>query len=182
MPATLNLVFGPCGAGKTTYARAFAQRESAVAFVLDEWGARLFGPDLQGPLDIAWMMERLTRCQALIWSTASDVLGAGSSVILDLGLMRREHRERIRSLGEASGFPMQWHFVDAPQEVRRARVAARNDAKGETFVHEVPPEMFEMFEAIYEAPEDAELAGAVRTVSDAGAGGSPSPAQDEPVG
>jgi hypothetical protein len=43
MPATLHAVFGPCGAGKTTYARALARREGAVAFVLDEWGARLCG-------------------------------------------------------------------------------------------------------------------------------------------
>jgi len=165
MPATINLVFGPCGAGKTTYAHAFARREGAVAFVLDEWGARLFGPDVQGPIDFGWMLERLGRCQALIWSTATDVLGAGTSVVLDLGLMRREHRERIRKLGEAAGFPMQWHFVDAPQELRRARVAARNDEKGQTFAREVSPEMFEMLEATYEAPAPAELEGAVLNVA-----------------
>ena len=50
MPATLNLVFGPIGAGKTTYAHALARREGAVAFVLDEWGARLFGPDVHGQI------------------------------------------------------------------------------------------------------------------------------------
>ena len=82
MPATLNLVFGPIGAGKTTYAHALARREGAVAFVLDEWGARLFGPDVHGPLDFGWMLERLGRCQALIWSTATAVLAAGTSVVL----------------------------------------------------------------------------------------------------
>ena len=38
-----------------------ARREGAVAFILDEWGARLFGPDVSGPLDFAWMLERLGR-------------------------------------------------------------------------------------------------------------------------
>jgi len=173
MPATLHLIFGPCGAGKTTYAHALARREGAVAFVLDEWGARLFGPDVQGPLDFGWMLERLGRCNALIWSTALAVLGAGTSVVLDLGLMRREHRERIRKLGEEAGCPMQWHFVDAPLEVRRARVARRNEAKGETFVREVPPEMFAMLEAIYEAPGPAELEGAVLSVTDDGRAAAP---------
>lgn len=166
MPATLHLIFGPCGAGKTTYAHALARREGAVPFVLDEWGVRLFGPDAQGPLDFAWMLERLTRCNALIWSTATAVLGAGTSVVLDLGLMRREQRERIRKLAEDAGLTVQWHFVDAPQEVRRARVAGRNETKGETFAKEVPPEMFEMFEAVYEPPAPAELEGAVLNVSD----------------
>ena len=39
--------------------------------------------------------------------------------------------------------------------------AARNTAKGETFVREVPPEMFDFFEDLHEAPEPAELEGAI---------------------
>jgi predicted kinase len=165
MPAKLNLVFGPCGAGKTTYAHRLARREGAVPFVLDEWGVRLFGPDVQGPVDFGWMLERLGRCQALIWSTAGAVLDAGTPVVLDLGMMRRAHRECIRQMGEQAGLSMQWHFVDAPQEVRRARVVARNEAKGETFAAEVPSEMFDTLEATYEAPTPAELEGAVLSVT-----------------
>jgi predicted kinase len=112
------------------------------------------------------MLERLGRCNALIWSTAEAVLAAGASVVLDTGGMRRADRERIRQLAEAKSLPLQWHFVDAPQEVRRARVADRNAAKGETFVMEVTPEMFERLEAIYEPPAPAELEGAARSASD----------------
>jgi predicted kinase len=165
MPATLNIVFGPCGAGKTTYAHALAARDGAVAFILDDWGARLFGPDVRGPIDFAWMLERLGRCNALIWSTATAVLGAGTSVVLDVGAMRRADRERIRQIAQDAGLLPKWHFVDAPQEVRRARVANRNTAKGETFVREVPPEMFDLIEGLYEAPAPAELQGAVLSVS-----------------
>lgn len=166
MPATLHVIFGPCGAGKTTYAHDLARRESAVPFVLDEWGARLFGPDVRGDLDLQWMYERLTRCNALIWSTAATVLAARSSVVLDMGLMRRADRERIRKIAEAAGHSPKWHFVDAPQPVRRARVAGRNTTKSETFVMEVPPAMFDFFESIYEAPEPAELEGAVVSLSE----------------
>ncbi len=35
MPAMLHVIFGPIGAGTTTYAHALARREGAVAFVLD---------------------------------------------------------------------------------------------------------------------------------------------------
>lgn len=167
-PATLHVIFGPCGAGKTTYARALAQRESAVPFVLDEWGARLFGPDLHGPIEFGWMVERLGRCDALIWSTASAVLAAGASVVLDVGAMRRADRERIRQIAETKDLSLQWHFVDAPQEVRRARVAGRNASRGETFVAEVTPQMFEMLESVYEPPAPAELQDAVLSGSDSG--------------
>ena len=179
MPATLNVISGPCAAGKTTYAHALARRESAVAFVLDEWGARLFGPDLQGPIEFAWMMERLGRCNALIWSTAEAVLAAGTSVVLDTGAMRRADRERIRQMAEAKSLSLQWHCVDAPLEVRRARVADRNAAKGETFVMEVTPEMFGMLEAIYEPPAPAELEGAVLSVSDDETAAAPAAEQPE---
>src|SRR4051812_7984656 len=153
MAATLHVVFGPCGAGKTTYAHALARREGAVAFVLDEWGARLFGPDVHGPLEFGWMRERLGRCEALIWSTATAVLGAGTSVVLDVGAMRRVDRERIRTIAHDKGMSLQWHFVDAPQAVRRARVAGRNATQGETFVAEVTPEMFDVLEGLYRPVE-----------------------------
>ena len=117
-------------AGKTTYARAFARREGAVPFILDEWGARLFGPDVRGLIELPWMLERLGRCVQLIWSTAVGVLTAGTSVILDTGLMRRADREGMREMAKASGLSIQWHFVDTPQEVRRARVAARVSSSG----------------------------------------------------
>jgi predicted kinase len=113
------------------------------------------------------MLERLTRCNALIWSTATAVLAAGAPVVLDLGLMRRADRERIRNLAQEAGLSTQWHFVDAPQEVRRARIAGRNETKGETFAAEVPPQMFDIFETLYEPPAPAELEGAVLSVTDA---------------
>jgi len=109
------------------------------------------------PTEDAASLERLARCNGLIWSTAEAVLAAGTSVVLDTGGMRRADRERIRQMAEAKGLSLQWHFVDAPQEVRRARVAERNAAKGETFVAEVSPEMFDRLEALYEAPAPAEL-------------------------
>jgi predicted kinase len=163
--AQLNVIFGPCGAGKTTYAHAFARRERAVAFILDDWMARLFGPDMPDPIEYEWMLERVGRCEAQIWSVAAAVIAAGTSVVLDIGLMRRADRERVRQIAEATGLDLKFHFVDAPQEVRRARVAGRNEVRGESFAIEVTPELFEFIEGVYEPPEPAELAGAVISTS-----------------
>ena len=161
MTATLHVIFGPCGAGKTTYANAFARREGAVAFILDDWMARLFGPDIPEPIEYEWMLERVGRCEQQIWSTAAAVMAAGTSVILDIGLMRRADRARVQEIAEAVELPLQWHFVDAPPEVRRARVADRNVIKGESFAIEVTPELFDFIEGVYEPPGPEELAGAV---------------------
>ena len=166
MPAVLNVIFGPCGAGKTTYAHAFARREKAVAFILDDWMARMFGPDMPEPLQYEWMLERVARCEAQIWSVAAGVLATGTSVILDIGLMRKADRERVREIAEGAELELRWHFVDAPQEVRRARVAGRNEVRGEGFAIEVSPDMFEFIEGVYEAPEPDELQGAIMSVSE----------------
>lgn len=161
MTATLNVIFGPSGAGKTTYANAFARREAAVAFILDEWMARLYGPDIPAQVEYPWLVERVGRCEAQIWSTAAAVMATGTSVILDLGLMRQADRDRIREIAEAVELPLQWHYVTAPQEARRARVAERTQVHGKSFALQVTPDMFEFVEGVFEAPTPEELAGAI---------------------
>ena len=161
MPATLHVIFGPSGAGKTTYANAFARREKAVAFILDEWMARLFAPDMPEPIEYEWMIQRVARCEAQIWSVAAGVLATGTPVILDIGLMRRADRDRVREIAEAAGLALQFHYVTASAEVRRARVAERNVVRGENFAIEVTPEMFEFVEGVFETPDAAELEGAI---------------------
>lgn len=161
MSAMIHVVFGPQGAGKSTYARAFARREPAVHFAIDDWMARLFAADMPEPLQFNWMMERVERCETQIWSTAAAVIAAGASVVLDLGLMRRSDRERVAEIGQAVEIPVRFHFVDAPQDVRRARVLERNEVRGETFAIEVTPDMFDFMEGVYEAPDAEERARCV---------------------
>ncbi|WP_309092602.1 ATP-binding protein [Phenylobacterium sp.] len=161
MSPTLHAIFGPSGAGKTTYAHAFARREGAVAFILDEWMARLFAPDMPQPLEYEWMIERVQRCEAQIWSTAAAVLAAGKPVILDMGLMRKVDRDRVREIAEGAGLPLQFHYVTAPADIRRARVAERNVVRGENFAIEVTTDMFEFVEGVFEQPDAAELEGAI---------------------
>ena len=161
MAATLHVIFGPSGAGKTTYAHAFARRERAVPFILDDWMAKLFAPDMPEPIEYEWMIERVQRCEAQIWSTAAAVIATGTSVVLDLGLMRRADRDRVREIAAATELPLQFHFVPARAEARRARVAERTAIKGEGFAIEVTPELFEFIEGVYEPPAPGELDGAI---------------------
>ena len=159
MGAVLHVIFGPTGAGKTTYAQDLSRRTPAVHFALDDWMARLFAADMPKPLEFEWMMERVERCEAQIWSTAAATMAAGTSVVLDIGLMRKVDRKRVAEIARACELPIQFHFVTAPQESRRVRVLSRNEVRGPTFAIDVTPEMFDFMEGVYEAPDPDELNG-----------------------
>ena len=86
-----------------------------------------------------------------------DIAAAGRDVVLDLGLAQAQKREELRERAQLAGHAVQWHFVDAPLDLRRERVLARNVERGETFAFEVTPAMFDFMEARFEPPTDDEL-------------------------
>jgi predicted kinase len=157
----IQLVIGPVGAGKSTFGLTLAYQQRAVRLTLDEWMATLFRPDRPDRGVIEWYVERSARCIEQIWSVAEAVLGAGTSVILELGLLTRRERESFYERVDVSGFPLTVHVVDAARAVRRERVAARNQARGPTFSTVVPPQIFELASDLWEAPDATECEGRV---------------------
>jgi predicted kinase len=156
----IHLVFGPQGAGKSTHAKYLAEQLGGVSFSIDPWMLELFGPDLSLPLDLAWIMQRVRRCEQQIWKTTVAVTTQGLPVVLDLGCMKRADRARIESLANQASLTLQLHFVNAESSIRRQRVLARNIERGDTFAFEVTPTMFALMETQFEAPDDLELARA----------------------
>jgi predicted kinase len=160
MTATVHMICGPVGAGKTTYARAYAAKQRAVVFVLDEWMATLFMMDAPQPIALDWALPRVERCEAQIWKVAQDVMRSGVDVVVELGFFRRDQRDRFRALATAAGAPVVVHAVGAAPEVRRERVRARNRG-GANLTVEVDDAMFDWAEGYYEVLGDDELRGAV---------------------
>lgn len=162
---TVHIVFGPQGAGKSTYSRRLAVEARAVHFSVDDWMNQLYGPDLPKPLNFTWIMERVRRCEKRIWTTASEFAQTGGNVVLDLGFMKIDSRTEFVDLAQGRKLPSQLHFVDAPHDIRRKRVLARNSERGETFSFEVTPAMFDFMENEFQRPTDAELSTAVVSTS-----------------
>lgn len=63
---TIHIVFGPQGAGKSTYARALAADVAGVRFSIDEWMHELYSADSPTPLRLDWVMVRVQRCERRI--------------------------------------------------------------------------------------------------------------------
>lgn len=153
----IHLVFGPQGAGKSTYSRDLVRSIGATRFSIDEWMTELYGSDIPKPLNYSWIMERVKRCEHRIWITAEQIAKNGGHVILDLGFMKIKNRREFSELTEKAGLAFQVHYVNAPHELRRNRVIARNTEKGETFSFPVTPQMFDFMEKEFEPPTEAEL-------------------------
>jgi predicted kinase len=156
----VHLVFGPVGAGKTTYGRRLAKERAALFIALDDWISTLFGKDAPEPVTLEWGLERTARCEAQIWKLCRDVCALDRDVILELGFFKHEQRARFRRLAADAGLTVQNHFVTADQEVRRRRVRQRN-LGSETLTVRVDDAMFDWSEGYFEAPTEDELRGAV---------------------
>ncbi len=157
---TVHLICGSTGAGKTTYSLALADRLGALRFSIDEWMASLFMADAPPTPDLTWALERTARCEAQMWLLAEQLLARGSDVIFDVGLSKREHRDRFRARAAQMGVAARLHFLDVDVETRRARVHRRNAEKSASYSFEVSDAMFDFMEGWFERPSAEELGGA----------------------
>jgi predicted kinase len=156
MPADLILVVGCTGAGKSTYARALADRLGALRFSIDEWMVALFWADSPQPIEFAWTIERVGRCEAQIFAMARQAAARGLPVVLDLGFTTVAHRDKFRALGGDAGLGVAVHFLDVPADERWRRVEQRNAEQGETFSLKVDRAMFDFMEGMWEPPSPSE--------------------------
>ncbi|WP_447767318.1 AAA family ATPase [Pseudomonas kilonensis] len=154
---SVHIVFGPLGAGKSTLARKLSAKLTGVRFSIDEWMFRLYGPDLPQPMNLAWVLTRVQRCEAQMWEMCLQVLDSGRDVVLDQGFMTEADRARVRLLAGQSGYQVSSYFIDADLQLRRERVMRRNTEKGETYAFEVTGPMFDAMEARFERPSPKEL-------------------------
>jgi predicted kinase len=154
--STLNLVIGPVGAGKTTFARQRAVRERAVFLDLDTWMVRLFAKDTRPQEDvIAWYLERRERCRALLWDLACEILSSGVDVFLELGLVASHEREAFYARARSGDLQLVVYLLDESRDIRRERVVERNRS-AEEHTQIVPMPFFEVASDAWQPPTEAE--------------------------
>jgi len=155
--ARLILVTGPTGVGKTTYSLSQCKEIGAVRFSIDPWMQTLFSKDMT-VLDYEWMIERVHRCYDQIWQVSEQILGLDGNVVLDLGFTTKEQRELFVDKAKALGINAEVNYLKAPSELRKQRVAKRNEEKDPSvYAFEVTDMMFNFMEPRYEVPDQAEL-------------------------
>lgn len=120
--ATLFLVCGLPGAGKTTLAKQLELSHNALRLCPDEWIARL----LDNPNDRVEMDRLREHIETIQWGVAKRVLILGTSVILENGFWSREERIRLRSEAETLGARVELHFLNVGLDELWDRLKKRN--------------------------------------------------------
>jgi predicted kinase len=163
--ATVHLVCGSTGAGKTTYAIALAKRIGAVRFSIDEWMLNLFMADRPQASSLEWAVTRIDRCETQMWALAKQLILSDVDVVFDVGLSRRDSRDRIRTLTAQTRAESKLHYLDVSTEIRKARVLERlKETSGSSFA--IDGAMFDLMERLFEPPSDDELYGAMIVCED----------------
>ncbi len=161
MPAPLlHLIVGSTGAGKTTYARRLADHLGAARFSVDEWMSALFWMDAPQPIEAAWAIARVGRCNGQIWRTALDLARRGLPSVLETGLVSRAARADAAERAAAAGYAARFHLLDLPVAERWRRVEARNAQGGADgqLGFAITRAMFDGVEAMWQPPDAAERA------------------------
>jgi len=149
--ATLHLVCGKIGAGKSTLCARLAAEPETLLVSEDHWMAHLYPGELN---DLADYVRLSARLRAAMTSHIVDVLKTGLSVVLDFPANTPGQRTWMRELIDASGAAHQLHLLEVPDAVCKARLHARNASGEHPF--ETSDAQFDLFTARFAPPAPSE--------------------------
>lgn len=121
--ATLFLICGLPGAGKTTLSKELEADIPALRLCPDEWILDIFGPEI----DRATFDAVRDSIENVLWKLAARVLTLGQDVILEYGFWALEEREDYRARAEALGATVILRYVTASPDELWRRIEKRNE-------------------------------------------------------
>jgi hypothetical protein len=116
--ATLFLLVGLPGSGKSTMAKRLHRERGALVLSADEWMQRIVRD--------GWDAERREAVHDVQWEVAEAVLRMGGDVVLDWGFFHRLERDDYRQRAAAIDADAKVVFLDEPRDILVQRLAARN--------------------------------------------------------
>jgi predicted kinase len=120
--ATLYMICGMAGAGKTTLAKQLETTHQALRLCPDEW-IKVVIEDETDKQELDRLRDPV---ETLQWTLAQKLLRLGVSVILENGFWGRGERLGFGSQARALGAEVELHYLDVPEEELWARLQKRN--------------------------------------------------------
>jgi predicted kinase len=121
--ATLHVMHGFMGVGKSTFSKKLEKEIKAIRFNNDEWMIRLFGAN--PPKE--HYQDYYNRIEKLMMELAAKLLEVGQDVILDIGFWKRSSRDYIRGFAKEHGSEVKLYQITCPDEIALQRVLKRTE-------------------------------------------------------
>jgi predicted kinase len=148
--ASVYLIVGLPGAGKTTYAKDLEVSAPALRLTPDEWQIMLFGD--RNPPDKRDLVE------GKLVELGMRAAQLGTNVVFDFGFWGKDERSALRWIAGAVGARSQVVYLPIDHGEQRERVTSRFATAPERTFHMSDVEL-EQWRAQFQAPDDDELRG-----------------------
>ena len=148
--ATLHLICGLPGSGKTTLARQLERELRALRLAPDEWMARIVGD--------GYDEAKRAAVEAVQWEIAlgSSALARIKAVLRENGFWSRSERDDFRARAAVVGADTKLHFLDVPRDELLRRLALRNAAPQQA-TFSVNEAQLDLWSSWFERPSPDEL-------------------------
>ena len=148
--ATIHLMHGFIGFGKTTIAKKLARELPAVRLNNDEFMESLYGRNPPAEM----FQEYYDRIDDLLWSLAEQITKVGIDVIMDIGFWSKETRAKVFARAKTITEGVIFHSVRCDMETAKQRMLTRTASdKSELQIDEAA---FDKFRAQFEPMEESE--------------------------
>jgi predicted kinase len=149
---TLYFLIGKMGAGKSTYAKRFAQDNGTVLISEDDWLSQLYPGEINNFNDF---LVRHRKLLTVLRSHVPQILAAGTSVIMDFPANTRDARQWFLRVAESANAPHQAIYLELSDDACLQQVAKRRQEQPERSQFDTP-EMFAEVTQYFQAPGDDE--------------------------
>jgi len=120
--ATIHLMVGFIGFGKTTLAKQLAETIPAVRLTHDDLMVKLYGRNMP----YAEFHSNYNRVDEVLWNLAEQVIKTGTDVIMDYGFWSHSDRDRAYQKAKKITDSVLFHYVYCDMFLAKKRILARS--------------------------------------------------------
>lgn len=152
--ATVHMLCGKVGSGKTTYAQSLKANGNTFILSYDNLMLILFD-DCIGP---SKHQDMVSRCKKFLFRQALQLLEMNIDVVLDFGFWSKEERDNTREFFSSRDIPVKLHYINPPYDTITEHLEIRNKAIEEGLRgYYMTPEKRKRFDGFFQEPSEEEV-------------------------
>ena len=152
--ATVYMLCGKVGSGKSTYAKKLKERYQAMILSCDDLMLSLFDEQLG---DQHQLIQR--KSMDYLYNLADELVSIGVNVVVDFGFWSKAERIEVKQHFMDQGITTELHYINTPEIQTKKQLQMRNEAitHSNSNVYHITEEMRLLFDTRFEEPTEDEI-------------------------